>query len=348
MTDTLDDPTTPQGAVLDQMPYDGDLEEAVSGDWHAGMEEPELGVVWSRFATLIGLFAFIIIVGGPNAIAFVIAIVAALFIHEGGHYLAGRWSGMLVTEYFIGFGPRIFSFRRGDTVYGLKAIPLGAYVRIIGMNNLEEVHPALEPRTYRQAAWHKRVITILAGPATHFVIAIILMAVYLAGQGRPIPDDQAWAISSVVPASVAEEIGLQVEDQIIDIGGVDTSEWPDLGAAVAELAGQETELTLVRDGEEQVITARIGERLTQQGAEGFNGLFFSDRLIAFEGTDVANFEEFAALASERVGDTVTVTVENHQEAFDQIVDINFIPEICLLYTSPSPRDATLSRMPSSA
>ncbi len=331
MTDTLETRTgnnepDPTDLML------GNADSADGGDsphgpWHAGMEEPETGVVWSRFAILIGFFAFVILVGGPNAIAFVIAIVAALVIHEGGHFLVGRWSGMLVTEYFIGFGPRIFSFRRGDAVYGLKAIPFGAYVRIVGMNNLEQVDPALEPRTYRQAAWHKRVLTILAGPATHFVIALLLMVVYIAGQGNPIPDDEAWAISSVVPASVAEEIGLQPEDQIIDIGGVDTTEWEDLGTAVSELAGQETTLTLIRDGEELTIDARIGERLTQQGAEGFNGLYFSDRILAFEGTEVGNFEEFAALAAGSVGETVTVTVENHQEVFEQIVNVEFIPEV---------------------
>ncbi len=311
-------------------PSDRDLVDdanAPHGPWHKGMEEPETGIVWSRFLILIGFFAFVIFVGGPNAIAFVIAIVAALVIHEAGHFLVGRWSGMLVTEYFIGFGPRIFSFRRGDAVYGLKAIPFGAYVRIIGMNNLEQVDPVHEPRTYRQAAWFKRVLTILAGPATHFVIALLLMVVYLAGQGRPLPDDEAWAISSVVPLSVAEEAGLQAEDRIIDIGGTNTTEWEDLGEAVALLAGQETNLTLIRDGQEQTLDVRIGERLTQQGASGFNGLYFSDRIIAFEGTEVANFEEFAALASGSVGETVTVTVENHQEVFEQIVNVEFIPEL---------------------
>ncbi len=289
-------------------------------------DELETGVVWSRFAILIAFFAFVIVVGGPNAIAFVVAIVAALFIHEGGHYLAGRWSGMLVTEYFIGFGPRIFSFQRGETVYGLKAIPFGAYVRIVGMNNLEDVDPVHEPRTYRQAAWHKRVITILAGPATHFVIALMLMVVYLAGQGRPLPQDEAWAVGAIVPLSVAEEAGLEVEDQILAIGDSSTAEWEDLGDAVGLLAGQETEVTILRNGEELTMDIRIGERLTQAGAEGFRGLYFADRIIAFEGQEVANYVEFAALANENIGETVSVTVENHQEVFEEIVFIDSVPE----------------------
>ena len=287
----------------------------------------ETGVVWSRFAMLIAFFIFVVVVGGPNAIAFVIAIVAALVIHEGGHYLAGRWSGMLVTEYFIGVGPRIFSFRKGETVYGLKAIPLGAYVRIVGMNNLETVDPVHEPRTYRAAAWHKRVITILAGPATHFVIALVLMAVYLAGQGRPITDDpDAWAIGSVVEGTVAEQAGLEIADQVVAVGGVEIGPFEDLSDVITQVAGQETELTILRDGETQIVDLRVGDRLNQFGAEGLNGLYFGDIIRTFEGQPVANYAEFAALARERIGEQVTVGVQARGELFDQLVDIERLVE----------------------
>ncbi len=73
-----------------------------------------------------------------------------IFLHELGHFLTAKRAGMKVTEFFLGFGPRLWSFQRGETEYGVKAIPAGAYVRIIGMNNLEEVPPEDEARTYRQ------------------------------------------------------------------------------------------------------------------------------------------------------------------------------------------------------
>ncbi|MBW3645134.1 MAG: site-2 protease family protein, partial [Actinobacteria bacterium] len=76
-----------------------------------------------------------------------------IFMHELGHYLTAKAAGMKVTEFFIGFGPRLWSFRRGETEYGFKAIPAGAYVRIIGMSNLEEIDPAEEDRTYRQKSY---------------------------------------------------------------------------------------------------------------------------------------------------------------------------------------------------
>src|SRR5829696_9851247 len=79
---------------------------------------------------------------GLGTLAIVLALVFMIFMHELGHYLTAKWAGMKVTEFFIGFGPRLWSFRRGETDYGLKPIPAGAYVRIIGMTNLEEVDPA--------------------------------------------------------------------------------------------------------------------------------------------------------------------------------------------------------------
>ena len=69
-----------------------------------------------------------------------LAILITIMLHEAGHFIAARWAKMKATEFFVGFGPRIWSFKRGETEYGLKAIPLGGYVKIIGMTNLEEVH----------------------------------------------------------------------------------------------------------------------------------------------------------------------------------------------------------------
>ena len=86
-------------------------------------------------------------------------------------------NGMKVTEFFIGFGPRIWSFRRGETEYGVKVIPAGAYVKIIGMSNLEEVAPADEPRTYRPQSFGKRMPVVLAGPAMNFVLGFLLLVV---------------------------------------------------------------------------------------------------------------------------------------------------------------------------
>lgn len=290
--------------------------------------EPETGIVWSRFLVLLGLLAFLVVIGGPNMLVFLGALVGALVIHEAGHFFVARWSGMKVTEYFIGFGPRILSFRRGETLYGIKALPFGAYVRIIGMNNLDGIeNPADEPRTYRKAAWHKRVLTILAGPATHFVMALGLMVVFLAVQGAPVPEDEGWGIGVVVPFSAAEEAGLQTFDQVVGIDGNDTTDFDALSGIISDVSGQEVDIDIIRNGEPQTFSATIGERLTASGADGYSGLYIGDLVVGFEGAPVANYDEFATLAEGRIGEQVEVDVVYRQELHTELITINSVPRV---------------------
>ncbi len=113
----------------------------------------------------------------------VLALVAMVMLHELGHFATAKWSGMKVTEYFLGFGPRLWSIRRGETEYGVKAIPAGGYVRIVGMTMLEEVDPADEARSYRQASFPRRLLVAVAGSAMHVVMAFVLLFSLYASRG---------------------------------------------------------------------------------------------------------------------------------------------------------------------
>src|SRR5438876_2433754 len=111
---------------------------------------------------------------------YVVAILTIVLIHEAGHFVSAKAFGIKVEEFFVGFGPRLWSFRRGETEYGVKAIPLGGYVRIAGMNPFEQPAPADLPRTYgAKPAW-QRVLVILAGPISHFFMALLFLAIYFA------------------------------------------------------------------------------------------------------------------------------------------------------------------------
>ena len=109
--------------------------------------------------------------GSRTPLLLVVGIILMVMLHEFGHYWTAKRSGMKVTEFFVGFGPRLWSFTRGETEYGVKAIPAGGYVRIIGMTNMEEIDPADEPRTFRQGTPGKRLVVILAGVTVNLVIA---------------------------------------------------------------------------------------------------------------------------------------------------------------------------------
>ena len=154
-----------------------------------------------------------------------------IFMHELGHYLTARWTGMKVTEFFIGFGPRLWSFRKGETEYGVKGIPAGAYVRIIGMNNLDPVDPDDEQRSYRVKSWPRKMLVVSAGSAMHFIMAIVLLAVLAFFYGAQ-NDDGAWQVSRTSQASAAAELGIEPGDVMLSVGGEEVTGFLQFGDLV--------------------------------------------------------------------------------------------------------------------
>ncbi len=167
----------------------------------------------------IALFVVLFFVS-PWMLVFVLGVLVSVFLHEAGHFWTARRSGMKVTQFFIGFGPRIWSFHRDGIEYGLRAIPLGAFVRIIGMNNLDEVPEEDEPFTYRQASFPKRMWVITAGSAMHIIIAVVtITCVYaFAGRFEEAGKVTIYSVSADSPAGIA---GLQPNDVIRTIDGTE-------------------------------------------------------------------------------------------------------------------------------
>ena len=155
-----------------------------------------------------------------------------IILHEGGHFAAAKATGMRVERFFLFFGPTIWSFKRGETEYGVKSIPIGGYVKITGMNPEEEVPPEVAHRSYyRQDVW-KRIVVVAAGPVVNIVLAfLILFGVYLVN-GRPEVDQRVGAVKAGMPAAKV----LQPGDRIVAIDG-------------KGFAGLPTEERLVKFGE---------------------------------------------------------------------------------------------------
>ena len=143
----------------------------------------------SPFMTFGVLGAWVVLLGAlawyrPWAFAFVVGVLVSIYLHEVGHFVTARRSGMKVTQFFMGMGPRLWSFKRGDIEYGVRALPVGAFVRIVGMNNLDETDPRDEPVTYRSKSYPKRMLVITAGSAMHMIIAVICIVGVYAFAGR--------------------------------------------------------------------------------------------------------------------------------------------------------------------
>ncbi|MGE3619686.1 MAG: RIP metalloprotease [Acidimicrobiia bacterium] len=256
MTDTahrLDPPPMPphHGAG-------GADDEVASGPWRAGLLVAALVLLWAW--------------AGVNWVIVVGAILVMIFLHELGHFATAKWSGMKATELFLGFGPKLWSFRRGETEYGVKLIPAGAYVRILGMNNLEEVDPADEARTYRRQSFPRRVLVASAGSLMHFLQAFVVLVVVFVGLGVPGDgelatelggpgvDPRGWFVGQVTPGAAAEEAGLEPGDVVVSIAGEPVEVFADVRPLVAGRPGETVPVVVERDGTVETFRVTIGHR----------------------------------------------------------------------------------------
>jgi len=203
-----------------------------------------------------------------GGIAAAIAILLFVTAHEAGHFLAAKATGMKATEFFFGFGPRLWSTKKGETEYGVKALPLGGYVRIIGMNPLEEVAPEDMGRTYREKKFWEKSVVVLAGVGTNFLIAfIIFCALFIAnGVNEPIP-----TVATVVPDSPAAVAGVVEGDAIVAIGDNPVASWDDATAALADVGAGTTTIAVERGGETLRLDADLAESETIAGS-GYLGV----------------------------------------------------------------------------
>ena len=167
---------------------------------------------------------------------------------------------MKVTQFFLFFGPRLWSFRRGETEYGVRAIPLGAFVRIVGMNRMDEVEPGDEARTYRQKSFPRRLLVISAGSIMHVLIAIaLLFGVYaFAGEDDVLP---GATVAMPIENGPADEAGVLAGDLILTVDGQGFTGNGEFGDLIRSNEPQDfVTLGVVRDGQPLEISVGLGAR----------------------------------------------------------------------------------------
>ena len=186
---------------------------------------------------------------------FVLGLIVSVFLHEVGHFVTARWTGMKATQFFMGFGPRVWSTHRNDVEYGVRAIPAGAFVRIIGMNNLDEVDPEDEPRAYRSKSYPRRMLVITAGSVMHMIIALVLFTGVYATAGRIQETGTVSVVALGAGDTPAAQAGLQPDDVIISIGGTPVESRDELVTSITSYApGDEAVVVYERDGVQQSTT----------------------------------------------------------------------------------------------
>jgi membrane-associated protease RseP (regulator of RpoE activity) len=252
-----------------------------------------------------------------GVVIFVVAILVSVILHEAGHFLTAKKFGMQATQFFIGFGPTLWSTTRGETEYGVKALPFGAFVRITGMTTLDEVEPENEPRSMRNKPAWQRAIVMVAGSFMHFALAFVLLLALALGIGHineSANTNAIGAVSACVPASLkaydagscagskgsspAKAAGIKAGDTIIAVGGRPVHNWTQLGVAIrAQPTGKPVPVTVLRNGKRITLDATparipgckgsclgIGEAVVFQryspvGAVAFAGSAFGEVLV---------------------------------------------------------------------
>ena len=227
-----------------------------------------------RLLAVVGItLAFSIVSGAFPFVLVVIALIAMIMLHELGHFVTAKWSGMKVTEYFLGFGPRLWSVRKGETEYGVKAIPAGGYVRIVGMSNLEKVDPADEARTYREQSFPRRLSVAVAGSTVHYIIAFILLFVLVTGVGVPATTLSIGEISKLEKGTTpAEQAGLEVGDRVVSVDGVRPADWTAVVRYVQARPDKEIRFVVERDGQQVPLTVVPAPTNPEGERVGFVGI----------------------------------------------------------------------------
>ena len=179
-------------------------------------------------------------------LAFVVALLFSVMVHEFGHYLTARKFGMRVSEFFLGFGKRIWSFTRGETEFGIKAIPAGGYCRIEGMTPQDQMAEGEEGRAFFAASSAKKLIVLGAGSFAHFALGFLLIFSIFFGVGYQalLPD-----ITKVSPQSAAAAAGFQEGDRLLTIDGDKVDNWAIDSKKIAESKGREIVFTVQRGNE---------------------------------------------------------------------------------------------------
>jgi membrane-associated protease RseP (regulator of RpoE activity) len=209
-------------------------------------------------------------------VIFILALLISIMLHELGHFVTAKKFRMKVTQFFVGFGQTLWSTMRGETEYGVKALPFGGYVKITGMTALEDVDPADEPRSFRRQPGWQRAIVLLAGSFMHFALAFVLLFGLAIGIG--LENNNSTTIGTVdqcVPASAkalnalnlqcgsgrpkspAVLAGIRTGDKIISIDGTRVRNFTQAGKLIrAQPPGQPMSIVVQRGGRQVTLTAR--------------------------------------------------------------------------------------------
>jgi regulator of sigma E protease len=276
-------------------------------------------------------------------LAFVFVLGVLVFVHELGHFLAAKRVGIKVLKFQLGFNPTIVSFRRGDTEYGIGALPLGGYVKMAG-ENPEDTRTGRSDEFLSKSKWERFQVLIM-GPFMNLALALILTAVVLyQGAEVPVYQDQPPVVGAVTPDSPAAKADIRAGDRILTVAGRSVDAWEDFFIAVATKPNREVTITLLRNGTElarQVTPVpppdsryEIGDigvwpdshpyvpKVTPGEPADRAGIKAGDVILAINGESITLPSQLISIIGRNAEKPITVTVRRQ----GQRLDVSVIPQ----------------------
>lgn len=187
---------------------------------------------------------------------FIAAILIVVMVHELGHFVVAKAFDFKATKFFVGFGPTLWSWHRGETEYGIKALPLGGFVKIVGMNPYEDVPPEDRARSYPSKPRWQRAFVLVAGSATHWVLVFVVLVPTLMLIGLPTREGSN-RLYSLQTSSPADRAGFRPGDRIVGVGGTSTSSWTTIRRFIRDHGGETVTFSVARGDQVRDVSARL-------------------------------------------------------------------------------------------
>ena len=192
-----------------------------------------------------------------SILAAVVGLGVLIVFHEFGHFLLAKLSGVGVLTFSVGFGPKLWVKKKGETEYALSAFPLGGYVKMVGEDPEEEVKAVDLERSFAHKSLLKRVAIVAAGPGFNLLLAVFLLMVVFLFYGVPVLSN---LVGAVEPESPAAQAGIQKGDRILAVNGQAVTGWEDLSSAIKQSSGKALGLRIQRGGQEAAMTVQPRKR----------------------------------------------------------------------------------------
>ncbi|KYG84355.1 RIP metalloprotease RseP [Roseivirga seohaensis] len=266
-------------------------------------------------------------------------------IHEAGHMLAARFFGMKVEKFFIGFPPKVFSFKKGDTEYGLGAIPLGGFVKISGMidesMDKEQMKQEPQPWEFRSKPAWQRLIVMLGGIIVNVIAGIIAFVILTYNQGEAYIPAKFSKEYGVVAGEIAQEVGFQTGDKVIMVNGADYDRFGDItsgetllttdGYWTVERNGQQLDIPIPKGflnnlSDEEFQSKFLEPRrpvVVADLQEGFDiPLQEGDKILKANGVEVQYFDQLRSEMANYAGQNVAFLIERNGQEVTVNLDVN--------------------------